>query len=253
MEFEFRSEVFEGPLHLLLHLIKKNKIDIYDIPIALLADQFLSYLESCRERSLDLSSEFLDVASDLFEIKSRMLLPLYEEDAVEFDFEQDPRRELIERLLEYKKVVRRRECLEELYEQFSDRFFREDPIDPALEQESEPEEEEQVLESELIATALRNVIRNMGEIDHLRYKFFERLKQMQSRQIGVEQRSAEILERFRDARGKSLHFEDLLSALEQMEIIVTFLAVLELMKIGKISASQEGEEIVLRMREQEPV
>lgn len=254
MDFEFKSEVFEGPLDLMLHLIKKNKIDIYDIPISMLADQFMEYVESVKDRSLDLCAEFLQVASDLFEIKSRMLLPMYEDEAIEFDLEHDPRRELIERLLEYKKVVQRRDRLEELYDQFSDRFFREEKLkreerDINRSIDSAEEDVEKTFESDLIASALQNVIMNMGEIDHVRNRFFEKLRQMQDRQISVEDRTKEILSFFSDLKKQSLKFEELLTGAGHLEIIVTFLAVLELMKSGALSAFQQDETIELKLKE----
>lgn len=260
MDFEFKSEVFEGPLDLMLHLIRKNKIDIYDIPISELADQFMEYVESFKDRSLDLCAEFLQVASDLFEIKSRMLLPMYEDEAIEFDLENDPRRELIERLLEYKKVVQRRDLLQELYDQFSERFFREEKIrrtPPDIKQigvesgedANKSASEEEVFESDLIAKALQNVIRNMGEIDHVRKRFFEKLRQMQDRQISVEDKTREIVVLFSTLKKKSLYFEQLLADGGHLEIIVTFLAILELMKSGELTAFQNDEKIELKLNE----
>ena len=276
MEFEFKSEVFEGPLDLMLHLIKKNKIDIYDIPISELADQFMEYVENFKEGSMDLCAEFLHVASDLFEIKSRMLLPMYENEVIEFDLEHDPRRELIERLLEYKKAVQRRDRLEELYHQFSDRFFREaklkqnasgikEELSKKIEnRESDKNDEsdrsdevlikeaqEEILEKDLIARALENVIRNMGEIDYVRNRFFEKLRQMQDRQISVEDKTKEIVTLFFASKRENLRFEELLTGGGHLEVIVTFLAILELMKAGMLTAFQTEEKIELKLKEKE--
>ena len=92
-----KIQVFEGPLDLLLHLIEKNKLNIYDIPIVEITDQYIAYVEAMEEENLDVVSEFLIMAATLIEIKSRMLLPKEEKEE-----EEDPREELVRRLLEYK-------------------------------------------------------------------------------------------------------------------------------------------------------
>src|SRR5450759_4772765 len=100
MDYAIKLDIFEGPLDLLLYLIKKNEIDIYNIPIALITDQYLHYLEIMRSLNLDLAGEYLVLASTLIHIKSRMLLPREEDDDSEDG--QDPRVELVQQLLEYK-------------------------------------------------------------------------------------------------------------------------------------------------------
>ena len=99
MELSYKLEKFEGPLDLLLHLIEKNKVNIYDIPIAEITDQYMEYVRQMDEENLDVVSEFLVMAATLVKIKSKMLLPAEEEEQEE---EEDPRQELVERLLEYK-------------------------------------------------------------------------------------------------------------------------------------------------------
>ena len=99
MGIPVKLEVFEGPLDLLLHLIEKNKIDIYDIPIVLITEQYLEYINAMEQKNLDIMSEFLVMAATLLKIKSKMLLPKEE---VEEEEEEDPRQELGARLLEYK-------------------------------------------------------------------------------------------------------------------------------------------------------
>ena len=99
MSISYKLEQFEGPLDLLLHLIEKNKVSIYDIPIAEITDQYLDYVSRMEKEDLNVVSEFLVMAATLLDIKSRMLLPAKEEEEGE---EEDPRAELVERLLEYK-------------------------------------------------------------------------------------------------------------------------------------------------------
>ena len=98
MELEFKLEKFEGPLDLLLHLIDKNKVDIYDIPIADITDQYMEYVRQMEEEDMDVMSEFLVMAATLLDIKCRMLLPK----EVNEEGEEDPRAELVQKLLEYK-------------------------------------------------------------------------------------------------------------------------------------------------------
>src|SRR3990172_5120082 len=100
MAYKIKLEIFEGPLELLLHLIKKNEVDIYDIPIAKITEQYLEYLEMMKTLNLDIAGEFLLMAATLVHIKSRMLLPVSEEAAEETEEGKDPRLELIRKLLE---------------------------------------------------------------------------------------------------------------------------------------------------------
>ena len=100
MDMTFKLQVFEGPLPLLLHLIEINKIDIYDIPISVITDQYLAYIQEMEIRDMDLTSEFLVMAATLLRIKSKMLLPVEKNE--ETGEAEDPREELVERLLEYK-------------------------------------------------------------------------------------------------------------------------------------------------------
>ena len=93
----FKLEVFDGPLDLLLHLISKNKVSIYDIPISLILEQYMEYIDDLKKMDLEVSSEFIEMAANLMYIKSKMLLPKPEPE------EEDPREELVRRLLEYKR------------------------------------------------------------------------------------------------------------------------------------------------------
>ena len=106
MQYNVKIEAFEGPLDLLLHLINRLEIDIYDIPVAEITEQYLMYIHAMKEVQLDVASEYLVMAATLLAIKSKMLLPKHEEeldDEFEFEQEEDPRNELVERLIEYKK------------------------------------------------------------------------------------------------------------------------------------------------------
>ena len=114
-----KLEVFEGPLELLLHLLKKNKVSILDIPIVKITGQFIAYLEECKKFDIELSSDFLVMASELLLIKSKMLLPKPEEE------KEDPRQDLVDRLLQYERMKKLSEFLKE--NEFATRynFFKE--------------------------------------------------------------------------------------------------------------------------------
>lgn len=112
MEYEVKLDVFEGPLDLLLYLIKKNEIDIYDIPIALIVEQYLAYIEMMKSLNLDVAGDYLVMASTLIHIKSKMLLPAEESVAGDEKEEEDPRTQLVTQLLEYKKYKEAAEHLE---------------------------------------------------------------------------------------------------------------------------------------------
>ena len=127
MELSYKLEKFEGPLDLLLHLIEKNKVNIYDIPIAEITDQYMEYVRQMDEENLDVVSEFLVMAATLLDIKARMLLP---KEVNEEGEEEDPRAELVMRLLEYKKYRLMSEELKDM-EYGADRVFYKDPTIPA--------------------------------------------------------------------------------------------------------------------------
>ena len=121
MDLSFKLEVFEGPLDLLLHLIEKNKVSIYDIPIVLITDQYLEYVSKMETQNLDIVSEFMVMAATLIDIKSRMLLPPEEDENGE---EIDPREELVARLVEYKMYKTLSAQLKEQMLEASTRSFR---------------------------------------------------------------------------------------------------------------------------------
>lgn len=102
-KYEVKLETFEGPLDLLLHLVNRYEIDIYDIPVATITEQYMNYIHQMKSLELNIASEYLVMASTLLAIKSQMLLPTQEVDEIEDEFEEDPREELVQKLLEYQK------------------------------------------------------------------------------------------------------------------------------------------------------
>lgn len=206
--------VFEGPLDLLLHLIKENKIDIYDIPIAMITKQYLEYLELMKELDLNIASEFLVMAATLIYIKSRMLLPkqeIYEE--------EDPRHELVEKLVEYQKFKKASQILKERYQIWSMAFPR------------KTSKEEEFFLQELSIFDLLTAVKKLLEIPEPKIY-------IPKEYIKVEDKIEEIMNILKIK--KSIAFDELFKPrASKLEIIVTFLALLELLKLRVIKAYQE--------------
>jgi segregation and condensation protein A len=219
--YTVKLEFFEGPLDLLLHLIRRNQVDIYDIPIATITDQYLDYLNMMRSLNLDVAGEFLLMAATLLQIKSKTLLPLPPEEEVEEG--EDPRAELVNRLLEYQK-----------YKEAAARLHERDMLDRNIfvqGDQAEGSEERGLVEVgvfELIE-ALRDVF-NRASIEAAYDITLDR--------ITIEERIAQILEAVNLERS-GLLFSSLFSGVSSKEeIILTFLALLELIKMRMIKVYQ---------------
>ena len=222
MSYKVKLEVFEGPLDLLLYLIKKNELDIYDIPIADITEQYLEYLELMRMLDLNIAGEFLVMAATLIHIKSKMLLPPEEKEILPEE-EEDPREELLRRLLEYKRFKEAAGVLQDLEGQRKKMFTRSTVADI--------ESEDKFFEANLfdLITALTRVLKDVPK---------EVFQEIVKDEFTVEQKVHDLLhmlvgkpviyltELFKNAKNKS-------------EIIATFLAVLELIRLKEIVVVQK--------------
>lgn len=235
MELQVKLRVFEGPLDLLLHLLEKNKVNIYDIPIVEITDQYLEYISEMKRQDLDVMSEFLVMAATLVDIKSRMLLPAKEEGQEE---EEDPRAELVRQLLEYKMY----KCIsQELRDMQVDaqRSLYKPPTVPQEVLSYEPPLDLDALVSDVSLSKLSQIFRSVMR------KQADRIDPVRSRFGKIEKEDVSLEERIAYVEGyaathASFSFRALLEAQHgKMGLIVTFLAVLELMKTGKIFISQE--------------
>lgn len=215
---EVKLDIFEGPLDLLLHLIRQHEIDIYDIPIALITRQYLEYIELMKTLNLEIAGEFLVMAATLTQIKSRMLLPVPE--AAEGEVEGvDPRQELVNRLIEYKKFKEASEILEESGEYWG-RVYRRETAEPLPEAVVEPEPLLFNLGIYDLIAAFQEVLKRQPE---------ERLREIILEKFTVREKLDYILGLLGEA--DSVVFESLFdSDCCREEVIVTFLAVLELVK-----------------------
>lgn len=233
MQINVKVEGFEGPLDLLLHLIQHLEIDIYDIPMAEITEQYMLYIHTMKELELDVASEYLVMAATLLAIKSKMLLPKQEEEIVD-DIEEwepeDPREELVTKLIEYKQFKEAAKLLKEK-EAERGQIFTKPPADlSSYAKEEAPLKDLQVTVYEMIA-AYHKMLRR------------KKLKQPLSAKIAreeipIEEKMDEILKTLRST-GKRQKFSELFSDTGKEVIVVTFLAILELMKRNEIVAEQD--------------
>ena len=226
----FELETFDGPLDLLLYLIKKEEVDIYDIPIAQITQQYLNYLEACQELNLEVAGEFLFMASMLIRIKAQMLLPRQDES----EELEDPRSELVNALLEYKKIKETSGVLENLANMQSKRYPRNDF---SLYDLPAPE-------PELVKVDLTTLMIAFGDI--LRRAPRETIYEIRPLEITVEMRRNRIIEMFE--KNDSYEFEDLFKDdFRKIVMVVTFMAVLELVKVGVLRIEQAVEFSPIRL------
>lgn len=235
MELEVKLQVFEGPLDLLLHLIEKNKVDIYDIPIVEITEQYLDYVSKMPKDDLDLASEFLVMAATLIDIKSKMLLP---KEIDENGEEIDPRAELVEKLIEYKMYKYAAVELRDMQVYAGKSMYKEPTIPDEVRQYEPPVDLDNLL-SDVDLTKLNEIFqmvlkRQVDKIDPVRSKFGKIEMEEVSLPEKIDFVSTTIKKR------KKCSFKQLLEqSTSKVEVIVSFLAVLELIKIGEIEVRQD--------------
>jgi len=220
---KIKIPVFEGPFDLLLHLIRENKIDIYDIPISLITSQYLEYIEIMKELNLEIAGDFLVMAATLIQIKSRMLLPPDEEAPSED--QEDPRRELVQRLLEYQRYKEAALDFRTKEDEWLKVFHREPLSD---------EEEGELYLFDLSLFDLLDAFRNI--LDKAPSEMVSITKEI----LTVKNRMSIIMEIIEEH--EAVRFEDLFKeGITKIHLIVTFLALLELIRLGLARAYQERE------------
>ncbi|OGP60703.1 MAG: hypothetical protein A2V67_12680 [Deltaproteobacteria bacterium RBG_13_61_14] len=227
-DYRVKLEIFEGPLDLLLHLIRKNEVDIYDIPIAVIVDQYMAYLDLLRSLDLDVAGEFLVMAATLAQIKSRMLLPAGEAGEEEGP---DPRAELVERLLEYQRY---QEAASELLSREllgRDVFVRGSAL-AEIKGAAAAAGIPQVTFAEVgifaLLEALQEVLKRLGD---------ESLHQVIRERVSITEKISELMNRMRDV--ESIAFDQLFTQVtSRLEVVVIFLALLELIRLRILRAQQ---------------
>ncbi len=233
MAYNVKLDIFEGPLALLLYLIKKNRVDIYDIPISTITEQYLEYIEVMRSMNLDVAGEFLLMASTLLHIKSKLLLP--PQDSEEEPEEEDPREELVRKLIEYQRfklaaeeLIKRRLLGRDVFKRRNTSFL------DGLKEEDQIIEIEDLSIMELIS-AFKEILKRLPE-DTKGLEFtVDRFR--------VTDRINSILEVLSEE--KSVRFDELfIPTAPRGEIIVTFLAILELARLKMIRINQTTDGII---------
>ncbi len=221
--YTFRLDGFEGPLDLLLHLIQKNELDIFNIPIALITEQYLDYLQLMKVLDLDIAGDYLLMASTLLHIKSKMLLPKSLEG--EEEEEEDPRAELVRRLLEYQKYKQAAVELEKRPLLDRDVFIRMVPVEP----ESTGEQEKIEVNLFELLEAFRKVLGRVRS---------ETVHEVVLEHLSVEDKIQEILTRL-EKENRSIAFHRLFpEQASRQVVVVTLLAILELVKMKRIRVFQ---------------
>jgi segregation and condensation protein A len=219
--------MFEGPLDLLLYLLRRDKIDIYDIPIAPITRQYMEYLDLMRELSLDIAGEFMVMAATLIHIKSKMLVPVDPTEAAGEEDAIDPRDELVQRLLEFQRYKAAAGVLHQRAEIRAATWTRPDSVLPMFDDAGE-----QVVEAglfDLVAAFKELLDRRKTLIAH----------EVEKEKRTVEQRMQELLELIRE--GQSIEFLDLFATEEtKAGMILTFLALLELIRLKRVKVYQRG-------------
>lgn len=234
-KLEFKIPEFEGPLDLLLHLIERNKFNIFDIPILEITEQYLDYLNRMKEENLDIMSEFLVMAATLIRIKAKMLLPEDKEEEIE----EDPRAELVRRLLEYKMYKYASYELKDMELDAGRVYYKEASIPKEVLEFKEEIDPADVIGdttlaklSEIFSQVMR---RTVDRVDPIRSKFGT----IEKEEVRIEDKMEEIRTNMKGLKG--INFRTLLETqATRINVIVTFLAILELMKVGDIVIRQDS-------------
>jgi segregation and condensation protein A len=234
-DYKIRLEVFEGPLDLLLHLIGKNQLDIYDIPITLVTEQYLNYLRTMQEFSIDIASEFLLMAATLLQIKSRLLLPRPAKLAAEEEELIDPRQELVERLIEYRKYKEVARFLEEV-RSLRERYFSREP-QPLMLEIPPP-----------VGLSLDDLILAFAKIWE---SGVEEFALVAHDEISVQDKITDILTLLSRGPDKLEFFQTIIRSRSRTEVVTAFIALLELVRTKQVIISQENRfgPIYLKLRD----
>ncbi|MBQ8592582.1 MAG: segregation/condensation protein A [Lachnospiraceae bacterium] len=235
MAISVKLQVFEGPLDLLLHLIDKNKIDIYDIPIVEITEQYLDYIKQMQTEDMNIMSEFLVMAATLLDIKCKMLLPAEVNEEGE---EEDPRAELVQKLLEYKMYKYMSFELKDRQVDAGRNLYKEQTLPPEVEQYRQPIDYEELV-GDMNLSKLHEIFKSVikkqeDKIDPIRSQYGK----IEKDEVNMDAKVLYVEDYIKIH--KKFSFRQLLEKQNsKMEVIVTFLVILELMKVGKINIEQE--------------
>jgi len=232
-EYQVKLEIFEGPMDLLLHLIRKNKVDIYDIPLAPIMNQYLGYLDMMKSLNIDVAGEFVEMAATLAYIKSRMLVPRV--DSEDEEQEEDPRMELVRPLLEYANIKEAARTLADSMQLDRDVYVREIPPEELWGHEGSEEIAEVGL-FELIK-ALQEVLQRGEPVNAM---------EMTADTLRLKDRINQLMETLTGVTSITLH-ELFVANTRKVEMILTFLAILELVRLQLVRAFQHQPSGIIRL------
>lgn len=235
MELSVKLQAFEGPLDLLLHLIDKNKIDIYDIPIVEITNQYMEYIRAMQKQDLNVMSEFLVMAATLLDIKCRMLLP---KEVNEDGEEEDPRSELVEQLLQYKIYKFMADELKDRQMDSECVYYKNPTIPEEVLEHREPVDLDELL-GDLTLSKLNRIFKDVirrqdDKVDPIRSKFGK----IEQEEVTLPEK-LDYVQTYAKSHRKFSFRQLLEKQHSKMHIVVTFLAILELMKAGEILIEQE--------------
>ncbi|MBQ8253921.1 MAG: segregation/condensation protein A [Clostridia bacterium] len=237
-ELSFHLEIYDGPLDLLLGLITKNKVDIYDIPIALILDQYLEYLDMMREMDMEIAGEFIVMAADLMLIKSRMLLPKPQIEGIE---EEDPRAVLARALIEYKRAKEASVYLHDQYALYAGRIAKEPEV---LDTRSDLPEH---IDIDLLSRAMQRALIKNSRLPELAKESEKAIRRLLAAKVVPVSAKIVTVMKYLRSHGRS-NFEDiLLTARSRSELIAIFSATLELLKVQRVIMENEDDTVYLTL------
>lgn len=223
------EDIFEGPMDLLVHLIKKNEVNIYDIPIALITEQYLEYLEWIKAMNVDVAGSFILMAATLTQIKSKMLLPVHEDNE-----DDDPRMEIIRPLNEYLKMKKAAEQLLQRNLLGKDTFIR-----PQTEKDLEVPSDDGYIQVGLfeLIDAFRNILADLDATQHMDFT---------AERVSIKDRITEIIDTLEN-KGSVTFNELFIQPIRKSDVVVTFLAILEMVKLSLLRIVQHTQTGVMRL------
>ncbi|RQD67209.1 MAG: segregation/condensation protein A [Tindallia sp. MSAO_Bac2] len=249
MTYQLKLKAFEGPLDLLYHLIRENEIDIYDIPIHEITDQYMAYLHGMNSLDMEVTSEFLVMAATLMEIKSRMLLPNTNTNSEEEEVEEDPRDELVSKLLEYQRYKRVADELKEKEKTGFNLYFKnQDDLSCYMNHHNEALENlEQNANIDDLKALFETVITQAMKRDALAYR--PKPIYVARETYKVSQQITKITRALRSSKG-TLSFSLFFKSLEcRQEMVVTFLALLEMIHKGMVQVNLLNKQMDAEIKE----
>ncbi|RYG73648.1 segregation/condensation protein A [Lentibacillus lipolyticus] len=227
--YQVKLDTFEGPLDLLLHLVNQYEIDIYDIPVAQITEQYMEYIHTMQQLELNIASEYLVMAATLLELKSNMLIPKQEVEEPDEEYMEDPREELVQRLVEYRKYKEAAQHLKEQETEANQTFTR----PPAA--FSQAEISRPVQKGNVSIYDMLDALKRMTD----RHKWQKPLEtKVKSGEIPIGERMTEVRKAVKQNR-EGIAFDQLFSYPSRSHVVITFMAILELMKNNEVICRQE--------------